>query len=210
MKLSKTPIEGLCLIEPKVFGDSRGFFFESWNERVFQELIGRPVRFVQDNHSRSGKGVLRGLHYQRRQAQGKLVRVTAGKVWDVAVDIREGSSTFGTWWGTELSEVNHRQLWIPEGMAHGFIVLSDFADFLYKTTNYWDPVWERSILWSDPDIGIDWPFAQLSSAKDEALSMLKLADRDRFAQRLKTLRDDGELEISDGHGANPATPKSNR
>lgn len=199
MKLSKTPIEGLCLIEPKVFGDSRGFFFESWNERVFQELIGRPVRFVQDNHSRSGKGVLRGLHYQRRQAQGKLVRVTAGKVWDVAVDIREGSSTFGTWWGTELSEVNHRQLWIPEGMAHGFLVLSDFADFLYKTTNYWDPVWERSILWSDPNIGIDWPLSQLSPAKDEALSMLKLADRDKFARGLQALRDDGELEISDGY-----------
>lgn len=199
MKLSKTPIEGLFLIEPKVFGDSRGFFFESWNERVFQELIGRPVRFVQDNHSRSGKGVLRGLHYQRRQAQGKLVRVTAGMVWDVAVDIREGSSTFGTWWGTELSEVNHRQLWIPEGMAHGFLVLSDFADFLYKTTNYWDPVWERSILWSDPNIGIDWPMSQLSPAKDEALSMLKLADRDKFARGLQALRDDGELEISDGY-----------
>lgn len=199
MKLSKTPIEGLFLIEPKVFGDSRGFFFESWNERVFQELIGRPVRFVQDNHSRSGKGVLRGLHYQRRQAQGKLVRVTAGMVWDVAVDIREGSSTFGTWWGTELSEVNHRQLWIPEGMAHGFLVLSDFADFLYKTTNYWDPVWERSILWSDPNIGIDWPLSQLSPAKDEALSMLKLADRDKFARGLQALRDDGELEISDGY-----------
>lgn len=199
MKLSKTPIEGLFLIEPKVFGDSRGFFFESWNERVFQELIGRPVRFVQDNHSRSGKGVLRGLHYQRRQAQGKLVRVTAGMVWDVAVDIREGSSTFGTWWGTELSEVNHRQLWIPEGMAHGFLVLSDFADFLYKTTNYWDPVWERSILWSDPNIGIDWPMSQLSPAKDEALSMLKLADRDKFAKGIQALRDDGELEISDGY-----------
>ncbi|NBY55874.1 MAG: dTDP-4-dehydrorhamnose 3,5-epimerase [Betaproteobacteria bacterium] len=199
MKLSKTPIEGLFLIEPKVFGDSRGFFFESWNERVFQELIGRPVRFVQDNHSRSGKGVLRGLHYQRRQAQGKLVRVTAGMVWDVAVDIREGSSTFGTWWGTELSEVNHRQLWIPEGMAHGFLVLSDFADFLYKTTNYWDPVWERSILWSDPNIGIDWPLSQLSPAKDEALSMLKLADRDKFAKGIQALRDDGELEISDGY-----------
>ena len=193
MKLSKTPIEGLFLIEPKVFGDSRGFFFESWNERVFQELIGRPVRFVQDNHSRSGKGVLRGLHYQRRQAQGKLVRVTAGMVWDVAVDIREGSSTFGTWWGTELSEVNHRQLWIPEGMAHGFLVLSDFADFLYKTTNYWDPVWERSILWSDPNIGIDWPMSQLSPAKDEALSMLKLADKDRAAANLQSLLESGEL-----------------
>ena len=139
MRLSETPVEGLILIEPKIFGDSRGFFYESWNEKAFQEAIGQPIRFVQDNHSRSSKGVLRGLHYQRRQAQGKLVRVTAGRVWDVAVDIRVGSKTFGTWWGTELSDVNHRQLWIPEGMAHGFLVLSDYADFLYKTTDYWSP-----------------------------------------------------------------------
>lgn len=195
MRLSETPVEGLILIEPKIFGDSRGFFYESWNEKAFQEAIGQPIRFVQDNHSRSSKGVLRGLHYQRRQAQGKLVRVTAGRVWDVAVDIRVGSKTFGTWWGTELSDVNHRQLWIPEGMAHGFLVLSDYADFLYKTTDYWSPEWERSVLWNDPEIGIEWPLAQLADTNDEALSLLKLADRDRFAWDLQALREGGELEI---------------
>jgi dTDP-4-dehydrorhamnose 3,5-epimerase len=195
MRLSETPVEGLILIEPKIFGDSRGFFYESWNEKAFQEAIGQPIRFVQDNHSRSSKGVLRGLHYQRRQAQGKLVRVTAGRVWDVAVDIRVGSKTFGTWWGTELSDVNHRQLWIPEGMAHGFLVLSDYADFLYKTTDYWSPAWERSVLWNDPEIGIEWPLAQLADTNDEALSLLKLADRDRFAWDLQALREGGELEI---------------
>jgi dTDP-4-dehydrorhamnose 3,5-epimerase len=195
MRLSETPVEGLILIEPKIFGDSRGFFYESWNEKAFQEAIGQPIRFVQDNHSRSSKGVLRGLHYQRRQAQGKLVRVTAGRVWDVAVDIRVGSKTFGTWWGTELSDVNHRQLWIPEGMAHGFLVLSDYADFLYKTTDYWSPAWERSVLWNDPEIGIEWPLAQLADTNDEALSLLKLADRDRFALDLQALREGGELEI---------------
>lgn len=195
MRLSRTPVEGLILIEPKIFGDSRGFFYESWNEKAFQEAIGQPIRFVQDNHSRSSKGVLRGLHYQRRQAQGKLVRVTAGRVWDVAVDIRVGSKTFGTWWGTELSDVNHRQLLIPEGMAHGFLVLSDYADFLYKTTDYWSPEWERSVLWNDPEIGIEWPLAQLADTNDEALSLLKLADRDRFAWDLQTLREGGELEI---------------
>ena len=195
MRLSETPVEGLILIEPKIFGDSRGFFYESWNEKAFQEAIGKPIRFVQDNHSRSSKGVLRGLHYQRRQAQGKLVRVTAGRVWDVAVDIRVGSKTFGTWWGTELSDVNHRQLWIPEGMAHGFLVLSDYADFLYKTTDYWSPEWERSVLWNDPEIGIEWPLAQLADTNDEALSLLKLADRDRFACDLQALREGGELEI---------------
>ena len=195
MRLCETPVEGLILIEPKIFGDSRGFFYESWNEKAFQEAIGQPIRFVQDNHSRSSKGVLRGLHYQRRQAQGKLVRVTAGRVWDVAVDIRVGSKTFGTWWGTELSDVNHRQLWIPEGMAHGFLVLSDYADFLYKTTDYWSPEWERSVLWNDPEIGIEWPLAQLADTNDEALSLLKLADRDRFAWDLQALREGGELEI---------------
>ena len=196
MRLIKTPIKGLILIEPKIFGDSRGFFFESWNEKAFQEAIGQPIRFVQDNHSRSSKGVLRGLHYQRRQAQGKLVRVTAGRVWDVAVDIRVGSKTFGTWWGTELSDVNHRQLWIPEGMAHGFLVLSDYADFLYKTTDYWSPEWERSVLWNDPKIGIEWPLAQLADTNDEALSLLKLADRDQFAWDLQALLEGGELEIT--------------
>jgi len=196
MRLCETPVEGLILIEPKIFGDSRGFFYESWNEKAFQEAIGQPIRFVQDNHSRSSKGVLRGLHYQRRQAQGKLVRVTAGRVWDVAVDIRVGSKTFGTWWGTELSDVNHRQLWIPEGMAHGFLVLSDYADFLYKTTDYWSPAWERSVLWNDPEIGIEWPLAQLADTNDEALSLLKLADRDQFAWDLQALLEGGELEIT--------------
>lgn len=186
----------LILIEPKIFGDSRGFFYESWNEKAFQEAIGQPIRFVQDNHSRSSKGVLRGLHYQRRQAQGKLVRVTAGRVWDVAVDIRVGSKTFGTWWGTELSDVNHRQLWIPEGMAHGFLVLSDYADFLYKTTDYWSPEWERSVLWNDPEIGIEWPLDELAATRDECLALLKIAEKDQSAQVLQALYKRGELEIS--------------
>lgn len=196
MRLSETPVEGLILIEPKIFGDSRGFFYESWNEKAFQEAIGQPIRFVQDNHSRSSKGVLRGLHYQRRQAQGKLVRVTAGRVWDVAVDIRVGSKTFGTWWGTELSDVNHRQLWIPEGMAHGFLVLSDYADFLYKTTDYWSPEWERSVLWNDPEIGIEWPLDELAATRDECLALLKIAEKDQYAQVLQALYKRGELEIS--------------
>lgn len=196
MRLSETPVEGLILIEPKIFGDSRGFFYESWNEKAFQEAIGQPIRFVQDNHSRSSKGVLRGLHYQRRQAQGKLVRVTAGRVWDVAVDIRVGSKTFGTWWGTELSDVNHRQLWIPEGMAHGFLVLSDYADFLYKTTDYWSPAWERSVLWNDPEIGIEWPLDELAATRDECLALLKIAEKDQSAQVLQALYKRGELEIS--------------
>ena len=196
MRLSETPVEGLILIEPKIFGDSRGFFYESWNEKAFQEAIGQPIRFVQDNHSRSSKGVLRGLHYQRRQVQGKLVRVTAGRVWDVAVDIRVGSKTFGTWWGTELSDVNHRQLWIPEGMAHGFLVLSDYADFLYKTTDYWSPAWERSVLWNDPEIGIEWPLDELAATPDECLALLKFAEKDQSAQVLQALYKRGELEIS--------------
>lgn len=196
MRLSETPVEGLILIEPKIFGDSRGFFYESWNEKAFQEAIGQPIRFVQDNHSRSSKGVLRGLHYQRRQAQVKLVRVTAGRVWDVAVDIRVGSKTFGTWWGTELSDVNHRQLWIPEGMAHGFLVLSDYADFLYKTTDYWSPEWERSVLWNDPEIGIEWPLDELAATRDECLALLKIAEKDQSAQALQALYKRGELEIS--------------
>lgn len=196
MKLTTTPIEGLYQLEPKVFGDSRGFFFESWNKRVFDKELGRSVEFVQDNHSRSQKGVLRGLHYQRRQVQGKLVRVTSGRVWDVAVDIRLNSPTFGSWWGTELSCVNHRQLWVPEGLAHGFLVLSDHADFLYKTTDYWDADSERSVLWNDLDIGIEWPLDQLSGDKEVALSMLKLAPKDRDASCLRDLRAKGELEIA--------------
>ena len=195
MRFSKTPIEDLILIEPKVFGDNRGFFYESWNEKAFQDAIGQPVRFVQDNHSRSGKGVLRGLHYQRRQPQGKLVRVTAGRVWDVAVDIREGSKTFGSWWGIEISGVNHRQLWIPEGMAHGFLVLSDFADFLYKTTDYWCPEWERILLWNDREIGIEWPIEELAASWAEGLALLKFSEKDQSGQDLQSLHKRGELEI---------------
>lgn len=195
MKLSPTPIDGLFVLEPKVFGDSRGFFYESWNAKVLEQTLERPVSFVQDNHSRSQRGVLRGLHYQRRKVQGKLVRVTSGRVWDVAVDIRLNSPSFGAWWGTELSDTNHRQLWVPEGMAHGFLVLSDYADFLYKTTNYWDASSERSILWNDPDIGIQWPLDQLVSCTDEALSLIQLATKDKHAQRLKELHAQGELEI---------------
>jgi dTDP-4-dehydrorhamnose 3,5-epimerase len=195
MKLIRTPIEGLCVLEPKVFGDSRGFFFESWNEKILGQVLGREVRFVQDNHSRSRKGVLRGLHYQRRKVQGKLVRVTSGRVWDVAVDIRQDSPSFGAWWGTELSDANHRQLWVPEGMAHGFLVLSDYADFLYKTTNYWDAESERSIYWNDPDIGIQWPLDQLADSLDRALSLIQLADKDREAKALKALQVQGELDL---------------
>ncbi|MES2261476.1 MAG: dTDP-4-dehydrorhamnose 3,5-epimerase [Pseudomonadota bacterium] len=168
MKVITTPIPDLLVIEPTVFGDQRGFFYESFNARRFAELTGVQVEFVQDNHSRSAKGVLRGLHYQVQQAQGKLVRVTSGAVFDVVVDIRRSSPTFGQWYGLELSADNKRQLWIPAGFAHGFVVTSDAAEFLYKTTDYWAPEFERSILWNDPAIGIDWPLdgEPLLSAKD--------------------------------------------
>jgi dTDP-4-dehydrorhamnose 3,5-epimerase len=157
MKVTPTAIPDVLLIEPKVFGDARGFFFESFNQKSFNEATGLDVNFVQDNHSRSSKGVLRGLHYQVQQPQGKLVRVVRGAVFDVAVDIRKGSPTFGNWVGMELSEDNHRQFWVPAGFAHGFLVLSESADFLYKTTDYYAPQHERCIAWDDPDIGIDWP-----------------------------------------------------
>ena len=196
MKLTKTTIDGLFVLEPAVYGDSRGFFYESWNERLFQEVVGQSVKFVQDNHSRSQKGVLRGLHYQRQHVQGKLVRVTHGRVWDVAVDLRKGSPSFGAWWGTELSETNHRQLWVPEGMAHGFLVLSEMADFLYKTTDYWHAASERSLLWNDPDIGIEWPLDQLADVSQDAVSMLKMAAKDRDALRLCDLQRRGELEVA--------------
>ncbi len=178
MQAIKTPIDGLVVIEPKVFGDTRGFFFESFNRRTFAELTGYTGDFVQDNHSRSQKGVLRGLHYQIRQPQGKLVRVVAGAVFDVAVDVRRSSATFGRWHGVELTGENKRMLWIPPGFAHGFVVTSDSADFLYKTTDYWAPDHERSIAWNDPEIGIEWPFAdepQLS-AKDRAGKLLREAE----------------------------------
>ena len=157
MKVTPTAIADLLIIEPKVFGDARGFFFESFNQKAFNEATGLDVNFVQDNHSRSGKGVLRGLHYQIQQPQGKLVRVVRGSVFDVAVDIRKGSPTFGKWVGMELSEENRKQLWIPVGFAHGFLVTSDSAEFLYKTTDYYAPEYECCIDWSDPTIGIQWP-----------------------------------------------------
>lgn len=156
MQAVKTEIPDLLIIEPKVFGDERGFFFESFNHRVFEQITGRAEHFVQDNHSRSAQYVLRGLHYQIKQPQGKLVRVVAGEVFDVAVDIRKSSPTFGHWAGTILSAENKRMLWVPEGFAHGFVVLSEYAEFLYKTTDYWAPEHERSILWNDPDLAIDW------------------------------------------------------
>jgi len=169
VKVTATRIPDVLVFEPKVFGDVRGFFMESFNSRVFDDAVGRHVEFVQDNHSRSARGVLRGLHYQIQQAQGKLVRVTSGAVFDVAVDIRRTSATFGQWVGVELSADNHRQLWVPPGFAHGFLVLSESADFLYKTTDYYAPAHERSILWSDPDLGIEWPVLEIApvlSAKD--------------------------------------------
>jgi dTDP-4-dehydrorhamnose 3,5-epimerase len=170
MNVIKTPLDGLLVIEPTVFGDQRGFFYESFNAQRFAEQTGVDVQFVQDNHSRSAKGVLRGLHYQIQQAQGKLVRVTSGAVFDVAVDLRKSSPTFGQWYGLELSEENKRQLWIPAGFAHGFVVTSDFAEFLYKTTDYYAPAFERSVIWNDPAIGIEWPLdgEPLLSAKDKA------------------------------------------
>jgi dTDP-4-dehydrorhamnose 3,5-epimerase len=168
MQTIATSLGGVLILEPKVFGDSRGFFFESFNARHFEELTGTRTGFVQDNHSRSAKGVLRGLHYQIRQPQGKLVRVVAGEVFDVAVDLRKSSPTFGKWYGHRLSAENKLQLWLPAGFAHGFLVLSEFADFLYKTTDYWAPEHERCIAWNDPDLAIDWPLdgTPQVSAKD--------------------------------------------
>lgn len=150
-------IPDVILFEPTVFGDERGFFFESFHQAHFEEAVGKTVHFVQDNHSRSVKNVLRGLHYQIQQPQGKLVRVVSGEVFDVAVDIRRHSATFGQWVGERLSAENKKQLWVPEGFAHGFIVLSDYAEFLYKTTDYWAPQHERCISWNDPTLAIDWP-----------------------------------------------------
>lgn len=170
MKITPTTIADVVLLEPKVFGDARGFFLESYNEEVFRQATGQDAHFKQDNHSRSARGVLRGLHYQVKQPQGKLVRVVRGAVFDVAVDIRPASPTFGKWVGVELSEDNHRQLWVPPGLAHGFLVLSESADFLYKTTDYYAPQYERSIAWNDPAIGIRWPLngEPILSAKDGA------------------------------------------
>lgn len=177
MKLTPTSIPDLAIIEPKVFGDARGFFMESWNRKTFSAL-GLDLDFVQDNHSRSRKGVLRGLHYQLHQPQGKLVRVTSGAVFDVAVDLRRASPTFGRWEGVELSAENHRMLWVPPGFAHGFLVLSDSADFLYKTTEYYAPEHERCVLWNDPEIGIQWPLEgdPALSAKDQVGTPLRSAE----------------------------------
>lgn len=168
MKVTPLAIPDVFLIEPKVFGDERGFFFESFNQAQFQTAIGRPAQFVQDNHSRSAKNVLRGLHYQIQQPQGKLVRVVQGEVFDVAVDLRKSSSSFGRWVGEILSAENKHQLWVPEGFAHGFVVLSDTAEFLYKTTDYYAPAHERCILWNDTTLQIEWPkgIQPILSAKD--------------------------------------------
>jgi len=171
MKVIPTALAGVLIIEPRVFGDERGFFFESFNQKAFRQATGIDVNFVQDNHSRSANGVLRGLHYQIEQPQGKLVRVVRGAVFDVAVDLRKSSPTFGQWLGLELTEENKRQLWIPAGFAHGFMTLSKSADFLYKTSDYYAPQFERCIAWDDPDLAIDWPLNDsqpLISVKDRA------------------------------------------
>ena len=170
MKVTPTAIPDVMVIEPQVFGDARGFFFESFNQKAFNEATDTHVNFVQDNHSRSAQGVLRGLHYQLQQPQGKLVRVVRGAVFDVAADIRKSSTTFGQWVGMELTEDNHKQLWVPAGFAHGFLVLSESADLLYKTTDYYAPAHERCIAWDDPAIGIEWPALGMTpalSAKDQ-------------------------------------------
>ena len=181
MKVIATSIPDVLLIESTVFGDERGFFFESFNEKKFAEVTGKTIKFVQDNHSKSARGVLRGLHYQIQQSQGKLVRVISGEVFDVAVDIRKSSPTFGQWVGAVLSAENKRQMWIPEGFAHGFVVTSDTAEFLYKTTEYWAPEHERCIAWNDPAISIDWPIDGMPtlSAKDQ--KGVLLADAEVFA-----------------------------
>lgn len=178
MKATRLAIPDVVLFEPKVFGDDRGFFFESFNHRQFEEAIGHPVKFVQDNHSRSVKGVLRGLHYQIQSPQGKLVRVAQGEVFDVAVDVRRGSPTFGQWIGEILSAENKRQLWVPEGFAHGFVVLSETAEFLYKTTDYYAPEHERCIAWNDSSLNIEWPISEVPtvSAKDAVGASLKDAE----------------------------------
>lgn len=178
MNVLPTDIPGVLILEPRVFGDHRGFFFESFNLRAWREKTGLNTTFVQENHSRSAQHVLRGLHYQIKQAQGKLVRVVVGEVFDVAVDLRRSSSTFGQWTGVHLSAENKRQFWIPEGFGHGFVVLSEAAEFLYHTTDYYAPEHERSIVWNDPDLAITWPIAgePLLSAKDAAAPSFKAAE----------------------------------
>ena len=182
MQVTATRIPDVLIIEPKVFGDARGFFYESFNQHAFDAAVGKHYDFVQDNHSKSSQGVLRGLHYQVQQAQGKLVRVVQGKVLDVAVDIRKSSPTFGQWVAVELSEVNQRQMWVPPGFAHGFVVYSETAEFLYKTTDYYAPAYERCIAWNDATLGIDWNLGDIVpqlSAKDQQGKAL--ADAEVFA-----------------------------
>ena len=179
MKVTPTAIADVLIIAPKVFVDSRGFFYESFNQAAFNAATGTTCQFVQDNHSRSAKGVLRGLHYQINQPQGKLVRVVRGSVFDVAVDIRKSSPSFGKWVGLELTEENHKQLWIPAGFAHGFLVTSDTAEFLYKTTDYYAPEHERSIAWNDQTVGIDWPLdgEPILAAKDKTGQLFMDAEK---------------------------------
>lgn len=181
MKIIPTNIPDVLIIEPTVYGDDRGFFYESFNQRLWNEATGLNCEFVQDNHSRSVKNVLRGLHYQINHPQGKLVRVTVGEVFDVAVDIRQKSPTFGQWVGVTLTAANKRQLWVPEGFAHGFVVVSDVAEFLYKTTDYWYPEFERSIIWNDPLLAIEWPLEgePVLAKKDAAGS--SFAEAEKFA-----------------------------
>jgi dTDP-4-dehydrorhamnose 3,5-epimerase len=180
VKAIPTAIPEVIAIEPDVFGDARGFFFESWNRRVFSALIGREVDFVQDNHSASARGVLRGLHYQVHRPQGKLVRVVAGEVFDVVVDLRRSSQTFGRWVGERLSAQNRRMLWVPEGFAHGFVVLSESAEFLYKATDYYSPEHERTLLWNDPALGIDWPLDVPPALKPKDVAGARLAEAETY------------------------------
>ena len=180
MKATPTAIAGVLVLEPKVFGDPRGSFFESWNQRTFDEAVGREVRFVQDNHSTSVRNVLRGLHYQVLQPQGKLVRVVEGEVFDAVVDLRRSSPTFGKWVGERLAAGSSRMLWVPEGCAHGFLVVSERAQFLYKTTDYYAPRHERTLLWNDPAIGIDWPLAGAPLLKANDAAGRPLAEADTF------------------------------
>jgi len=180
LKVLRNDLNGVLVLEPKVFGDERGFFFESWNQRGFDALVGRPVEFVQDNHSRSVRGVLRGLHYQVAHTQGKLVRVISGEIFDVAVDIRRSSPTFGRWTGEALSGENRRMIWVPEGFAHGFVVLSETAEVLYKATDFYAPEHERTLLWNDPALGIDWRFAGAPLLKPRDAAGLPLAKAETF------------------------------
>ncbi len=180
MKAIPTAVPEVVVIEPQVFGDARGFFFESWNRRAFEAIAGGGVEFVQDNHSGSARNVLRGLHYQVRQPQGKLVRVVSGEVFDVAVDLRRSSPTFGRWVGERLSASNHRMMWVPPGFAHGFLVLSEWAEFLYKTTEYWAPEHERTLLWNDPALGIAWPLDGEPVLKPKDAAGARLAEAQTY------------------------------